>query len=165
MKLSKKLLSVLLSVLLVLGTAAFACAAPVRADPEMTVTGQDLVSGKTAVFTARLPADATGTVTFFLDYADTGTKIAVKDGAAVLAVKLDAGTHNVLTVYGGDDKYTDDSDETDFVVTEAEPETAPADVPEEPAEEPPAPAKESFLSRLVRWFSELLAKIKGFFGG
>ncbi|MCR5151290.1 MAG: InlB B-repeat-containing protein [Clostridiales bacterium] len=102
----KRFFSLMLSLLFVFGVFSVS---PVIADAVLinfTLTADDISYGETAVVTASFPSDATGTVTFYLDYAENGPKIGITDGEAVCEFKgLSIQKHIVEAVYSGDDNY------------------------------------------------------------
>lgn len=91
------------------------------AAPNMTLTADDITYGETASVTANLPTDTMwGSVTFFLDNADTGKEVYVSQGKAVCTFAgLNAGEHTVEAVFAKDDKYADETKTVTFTVGKA----------------------------------------------
>ncbi len=91
------------------------------AAPNMTLTAEDITYGETATVTANLPTDTMwGSVTFYLDGADTGKEVYVSQGKAVCAFSgLNAGEHTVEAVFANDDKYADETKTVTFNVGKA----------------------------------------------
>ena len=76
--------------------------APLTIDPGMalTIIPEQPVWGDDITITATLPENATGTVTFRFDEADTGVEVAVENGEAVLSVeRLSPGSYTVEAEY------------------------------------------------------------------
>ena len=90
------------------------------AAPNMTLTAEDITYGETATVTANLPNDTMwGSVTFFLDNADTGKEVYVSQGKAVCTFGgLNAGEHTVEAVFANDDKYADETKNVTFNVAQ-----------------------------------------------
>ena len=88
------------------------------AAPNMTLTADDITYGETASVTANLPTDTMwGSVTFYLDSADTGKEVYVSQGKAVCTFDgLSAGEHTVEAVFANDDKYADETKTVTFNV-------------------------------------------------
>ena len=92
------------------------------AAPNMTLTAEDITYGETATVTANLPRDTMwGSVTFYLDSADTGKEVYVSQGNAVCTFAgLNAGEHTVEAVFANDDKYADETKTITFNVAQKE---------------------------------------------
>jgi hypothetical protein len=92
------------------------------AAPNMTLTAEDITYGETATVTANLPRDTMwGSVTFYLDSADTGKEVSVSQGKAVCTFAgLNAGEHTVEAVFANDDKYADETKTITFNVAQKE---------------------------------------------
>ncbi len=89
------------------------------ASPNMTLTCEESVAyGETATVTAHLPRDTMwGTVTFYLDDAETGKEVFVSQGKAACTFEnLTTGRHKVEAVFAKDDKYADETKTVYFTV-------------------------------------------------
>ena len=110
---------------------------PVTIDPgmELTISPEQPVWGDDITITATLPENATGTVTFRLDEADTGETVTVENGKAVYAIEgksIEVGDHTVLASYSGDERYNSVSAELPLRVSKAETEVHITVEPENP---------------------------------
>ncbi len=92
------------------------------AAPNMTLTADDITYGETASVTANLPTDTMwGSVTFYLDAAETGKEVYVSQGKAVCTFGgLNVGEHTVEAVFANDDKYADETKTVTFNVEQKE---------------------------------------------
>ena len=93
-----------------------------RPEPDLTVsvTPAEPVYGDAVTVTAFLPEDAEGSVTFFLDNAETGKKVDVSSGNAVCRFEgLGLYSHTVKAVYSGDSSYEDKTVTATFTVSSA----------------------------------------------
>ena len=108
-----------------------------KPDPgmELTISPEQPVWGDDITITATLPENATGTVTFRFDEADTGETVTVENGKAVYAIEgksIEVGDYTVLASYSGDERYISVSEELPFAVKKAETEVHITVEPENP---------------------------------
>ena len=74
-------------------------------DSDMNVTVGEVKEGETAIITVKVPSNATGNVTVYIDGKNYTAEI-TDDGTAVVEVEnITGGSKTVTVVYGGDDNY------------------------------------------------------------
>lgn len=72
----------------------------------LTSGSNPAVMGTSVVFTAKLPTDATGTVTFFDGATSLGTGTITAGAATFTTSTLTVGTHPITATYNGDSNYS-----------------------------------------------------------